>query len=92
MTNDDRRLDGHPILGAELVYRADLPPYDRKADEVAGGVLVIGNGMTVTVLAAFHTWNGVEGLDMLFVACHDTGLRTHVTPRDLGWTEPLRPA
>lgn len=88
--NGDRRISDHPLLNTERVYRADQPPYDASTD-TEPGVLVVGNGMTVTVVGAFHTWNNVPGLDMLYVYCPTTGIHTHVTPRDLGWTEPLAP-
>lgn len=81
--NGARRVEDHPLLGTVQTYRPDLPPYDAAADDEPG-VLVVGNGMRVTVLAAFHDWNLVPGLDMLYVHCHETGLSTHVTPSDLG--------
>lgn len=87
-TNGERRILDHPLLGTERVYRADMPPYD-PAKDTEPGVLVVGNGMTMTVVAAFYDWNEVPGLDMLFARCHETGMGTHVTPDELGWTEPL---
>jgi hypothetical protein len=37
----------------------------------------------------FANWNDVAGLDMLYVRCHQTGYATHVTPADLGWSQPV---
>ena len=89
MSNAARRISRHTLLdGTPRTYRADLPPYTGPID----GSLILGNGMEVIVEACFHTWNDVEGLDMLYVLCPTTGKRTHVTPADLGWTAPLLPA
>lgn len=88
MSNADRRISRHPLLdGTPRVYRADKQPYTGPVDST----LIVGNGMEVVPEAAFHTWNGVEGLDMLYVLCPTTGKRTHVTPAEVGWTEPLVP-
>jgi hypothetical protein len=76
-------LDSHPLIGQTFTYRPDLPPYDPEADREPG-VLVIGPGMTATVLLAFHDWNGVEGLTMCYVLCNETGMHTHMSPRELG--------
>lgn len=88
--NNDRRIEDHEILGQTRIFRAEQPPYDPTVD-TDPGVLVVGNGMSVKVLAAFYNWNGVDGLDMLYVHVPATGLQTHVTPADLGWTTPLNP-
>jgi hypothetical protein len=86
--NADRRVSRHTLLdGIPRFYRANLEPYTGPFD----GSLIVGNGMEVIVEACFHTWNGVEGLDMLYVYCPATGKRTHVTPADIGWTTPLLP-
>ncbi|MGZ4745682.1 MAG: hypothetical protein ACXVYY_01230 [Oryzihumus sp.] len=86
--NGANRITTHPLLGAQRVYRAHLPAYDPASDDEPG-ILVVGNGMAVTVVAAFHDWNGVQGLDVLYVRCHETGLSTHVVPTDVGWDQPL---
>lgn len=91
MTNTDRKVPDHPLIGTTRVYRADDPPYDPAQDADTRNT-VLGNGMDVTVVAAFHTWNGVAGLDMLYVYVPFTGRHTHVTPLDLGWTQPLQSA
>lgn len=79
----NQQIDGHPLVGTEHVYRADLEPYDAASD-TEPGTLVLGNGHHVQIRAAFKNWNGVDGLDMLYVRCHETGESTHVTPADLG--------
>lgn len=79
----NQRIDDHPLVGTRHVYRADLPPYDAASDNEPG-TLVIGNGHHVEVLAVFKGWNYVDGLDMFYVRCEETGLTTHVTPANLG--------
>lgn len=79
----NKRIEGHPYLGREAVFQADLPPYDPTKD-TEPGVLLVAPGMTVTILSAFRNWNGVAGLDILYARCHETGHSTHVTPDDLG--------
>jgi len=80
---DWNRIDDHAYIGERFTYRADATPYDAVTD-TEGGTLVLGNGMSVVVRSAFHTWNGAGGLDMLYVYVPATGLHTHVTPGDLG--------
>lgn len=76
-------IEGHPLLGKRLTFRADLPPYD-PATDTEGGTTIVAPGMTVIVRAVFRHWNGVAGLDMLYVGCEETGYSTHVVPADLG--------
>lgn len=87
-SNSTRRVFDHPLIGSTQVYRADAPPYVASED-TEPGTLIVGNGMAVKVVALFWNWNEVEGLDMAYVFCPETGEPTHVTPRDLGHTEPL---
>lgn len=82
MTNNDRRVPDHPLLGLECAYRPDLP--DLSGEPLTDPMIVVRPGDKVIVLAAFHTWNGVPNLDMLYVSVPATGYRTHVTPADLG--------
>lgn len=89
MNNNDRRIASHTLLDTTRTYRADKPAYDPSKD-TEPGTLVLGNGMEVRVIAAFYDWNGVKGLDMLYVFCPQTSMSTHVTPADLGWIEPLQ--
>ena len=77
------QIDNHPLVGTHHIYRGDLSPYDPAADREPG-IVVIGNGHHVEVLAAFQNWNDVADLDMLYVLCRETGMRSHVTPADLG--------
>lgn len=79
----NQAITGHPLVGTEHVYRADLPPYDPSVEPVPGTV-VIAAGHYAVILAVFEDWNGVAGLDMLWVRCKETGLTTHVVPADLG--------
>lgn len=79
----NQQLEHHPLVGTKHVFRADLEPYD-PATDWEPGILVIGNGHHVEVLAVFKNWNDIAGLDMLFVNCQETGMSTHVTPADLG--------
>ena len=76
-------ISDHPLIGSTHVYRAGEEPYD-PATDTDSGVLILGNGMEVTIKAVFTDWNDVKGLDMLYVYCHTTGYHTHVTPKDLG--------
>lgn len=78
----NQQIPGHSLVGTHHVYRPDLEPYDATTDREPG-TLVIGNGHHVEVLAVFNNWNDVDGLDMLFVRCGETGMYTHVTPADL---------
>lgn len=80
---ENHPIDGHPLVGTTHVFGADRVPYDPETD-TEPGTLVVGNGMTMEVLAVFRNWNGYKGLDMIFALCYATGLRTHVTPDDLG--------
>lgn len=76
------------LIGQTFTFRPDLPPYDPAADNDPG-VLLIGHGMTATILEAFHDWNGVEGLDIYYVHCNETGQRLHMSPGELhGTKEP----
>lgn len=79
----NQRIEGHSLLGTRHVYRPDLAPYDAAADNEPG-TLVICNGHHVEILAVFQNWNGVDGVDMFYVRCEETGQTTHVTPADLG--------
>jgi len=79
----NQRIEGHPLVGTRHTFRADQPPYDPAADSDSG-VLILGNGHHVEVLSVFKNWNGVDGLDMLYVRCEETRESTHVTPADLG--------
>ncbi|OMB76665.1 hypothetical protein A5741_31980 [Mycolicibacterium conceptionense] len=79
----NQRIEGHSLVGTKHVYCADLPPYDAAAD-TEPGVIVLGHGHHVEVLAVFKNWNAVTGLDMFAVRCDETGQSTHVTPADLG--------
>lgn len=78
----------HPLIGKVLTFRPDAEPYDPDKD-VLPGSLVIGNGMRVEVKAVFADWNGVAGLDMLYVYCPATSMHTHVTPTECGITEAV---
>lgn len=79
----NRAIEGHALIGSTHIWRADQPPYDAAADDEPG-TLVIAPGYRAEILAVFKDWNGVAGLDMLYVLCPETGERTHVTPADLG--------
>ncbi|KXO99053.1 Uncharacterised protein (plasmid) [Tsukamurella tyrosinosolvens] len=78
------RIEGHPLVGTTHVFRADQPPYDPAADQDSDGTLLIAPGFTAEVSAVFKDWNGIPGLDMLYVHCPETGESTHITPADLG--------
>lgn len=82
-------IQGHPLIGAELTFRPDLPPYDPTLD-TEPGVLIAGHGMTLYVLAVFHDWNAVPGLDMLYVRVLETGMTTHFSPREIDPNNPPR--
>ena len=73
-------MKSHPLVGYVYTYHENLPPYSEAVDEF----LVLGNGMQVQVKSVFQNWNGVEGLDMLYVYVPTTGESTHVPPRALG--------
>lgn len=78
-------IDGHPLVGTEHVYRPDQPPYDPDSDR-EGGRLVVAPGFTCMVRAVFTDWNGVPGLDMLYLFVHATGEHTHASPKEItGW-------
>ena len=83
--NQHRGIE-HACTGSEQVY---LPEWEKNTDDWEPG-LIVAAGMRVVVLAAFRDWNGVPGLDMLYVHVADTGMRTHVIPADLGLA-PLTP-
>lgn len=86
----NRPINNHPLVGSALrTYRADLPAYDPDED-CEGGSLVVAAGLPVGIKAVFQNWNGVPGLDMLYVYCPATGMHTHVTPFDVG-LKPLDP-
>lgn len=89
-TNADRRITSHALLGTTQTYRPNEEPYDASKDPDPSGTLILANGMKVHVVAAFYDWNGVKGLDMLYVFVRETGMSTHVTPKDLGWTKALQ--
>lgn len=83
----------HPLMGTTHTFRADLPAYDPDSPEnkpghpdFSPGTLLVGAGMQVGVRQVFRNWNGVPGLDMIYVYCFATGMHTHVTPFDLGLT------
>lgn len=78
----NQRIIGHSLEGTTHIFRPDMPPYD-PADDTEPGYLIVGHGMWVKVVAVFMDWNGVDGLDMLYVTCDQTGHSTHVTPREL---------
>ena len=78
----NKAIENHPLIGATFVFRPDLPPYDPARDSEPG-TLVVGPGHHVTVLAVFSDWNGVEGLEVYWVQVRETGLRTHLTPREI---------
>lgn len=80
---NNQKIPDHPLLGTTHTFRPDLPPYDGDKD-TEPGPLIVGNGMPVVIKAVFQNWNGVPGLDMLYVFCTATGFHTHITPADLG--------
>lgn len=84
----NQRIDGHALVGTRHLFRAAQSPYDPAAD-TEPGVLVVAPGHHVEVLAVFANWNGIDGLDMFYVRCEETGLSTHVTPADLGMPRRL---
>lgn len=82
MSHINRAIPDHPLVGSVHTFRPDVEPYDPDLDN-EGGTLILGNGMPVRIKAVFHDWNGVPGLDMLYVYCMATGYHSHVTPADL---------
>lgn len=76
-------LADHPLIGQTFTFRPDEPPYDPDTDREPG-VLVIAPGMTAKVLSVFHDWNDVPGLTICYVLCEQTGMFTHLSPRELG--------
>lgn len=73
----------HPLVGHEVVYRPFDPPYGTFPDNEPG-LLVVGNGMTVVIRAAYNDWNEIAGLAMFRVFCPETGQFTHLSERELG--------
>jgi hypothetical protein len=76
-------IPGHPLIGTTHLYHGGEEPYD-PASDTDGGVLLIGNGMQAQVESVFKDWNGVAGLDMLYIYVPQTRQHTHVVPADLG--------
>lgn len=76
----DSLIKNSPLEGMTFTFEPDMKPvpYDGKTSTV------LCPGMSVNVAAVYHTWNGVLGLDMLYVYVADTGHYTHVTPKQLG--------
>ena len=75
-------IPNHPTIGQEFIFRPDLPPSDASKD-FATGTVIAGHGHRLTVLAVFENWNGVPGLDMYYVHCHETGHNLHLSPSEI---------
>ncbi len=75
---------GHQYVGCTFVY---LPGMPTQKHELREDDLVLRAGDIVKVEATFRNWNGVDGLDMLYVenlsSTNDIH-HTHVEPKDLG--------
>lgn len=80
----------HPYVGRTFTYLPGLPSQEAEPREHN---LVVRAGDKVRVVAAFLNWNGVDGLDMLYVrnlSSTSDITHTHITPGELGipslWT------
>ena len=73
-------MHDHPLVGYLYTYHKNLPPFNGEFDDS----LILASGMQVQVKAVFQNWNGVEGLDMLYVYVPETGQCTHIPPRAAG--------
>lgn len=82
----NKPIENHRWLGRLATYLASHP---NQWDGAMTPGLVVAPGMQVIVLAAFANWNDVHGLDMLYVRVPITGMTTHITPSDLGWSQPV---
>jgi len=73
----------HQYVGRIFTYLPGLPADTGPRESN----LVMRRGDKVRVIAAFRNWNGVKGLDVLYVSNLDSTndiLRSHVTVGDLG--------
>lgn len=78
-------VEDHPLVGTEHTYLANETPYSvivKRTKDREPGTLIIAAGMRFTILAVFHNWNGIEDLTIFYVHCHETQMRTHVSPRE----------
>lgn len=80
-------VEGHSLVGTEHTYRPGETPYVPSKND-GPGTLIIAAGMTFTILAVFHNWNGIEGLTIYYIECFNTGERTHISPREAGMGVP----